>query len=54
LGRTNIFGYNYSVTPDANGVYASRAITQPAPRFLFLGIFITLSKDKSMNQLPSL
>jgi outer membrane cobalamin receptor len=54
LGRNNIFGYNYSATPDANGVYASRVITQPAPRFLFLGIFITLSKDKSMNQLPSL
>lgn len=54
LGRNNIFGYNYNTTSDANGVYASRAITQPAPRFLFLGIFITLSKDKSMNQLPNL
>ena len=54
LGRNNIFGYNYGLTPDANGVYASRAITPAAPRFLFLGIFITLSKDKSTNQLPSL
>jgi hypothetical protein len=54
LGRDNIFGYEFSSTPDANGVYASRAIRQAAPRFLFLGIFITLSKDKTINQLPTL
>jgi outer membrane cobalamin receptor len=54
IGRDNIFGYEYSSSPDANGVYASRAIRQPAPRFLFLGIFITLSKEKGINQLPTL
>jgi hypothetical protein len=54
LGRNNIFGYEYSNTANAAGVYNSRAIGQPAPRFLFLGIFITLSKDKSVNQLPTL
>jgi hypothetical protein len=54
LGRDNIFGYEYANTPDVNGVYASRAIGQPAKSFLFLGIFITLSKDKGINQLPSL
>lgn len=54
LGRDNIFGYNYSTTPDANGVYASQAIRQPAARFVFLGVFITISKNKSMNQLPNL
>ena len=54
LGRDNIFGYEFSSTPDANGVYAGRAIRQPAPRFLFLGIFITLSKNKTINQLPTL
>ncbi len=54
LGRDNIFGYEFSDTPNRNGVYANRAIRQPAPRFLFLGIFITLSKDKSINQLPTL
>jgi len=53
-GRDNIFGYNFSPTPNDDGVYASRAIRQPAPRFVFLGIFITLSKDKSVTQLPSL
>jgi len=54
LGRDNIFGYQYSDTPDANGVYASEAIKQPARHFLLVGIFITLSKNKSVNQLPNL
>ncbi len=54
LGRDNIFGYEYSVVPDPAGVYPGRAIRQPASRFLFIGVFITLSKDKSVNQLPSL
>jgi hypothetical protein len=54
LGRDNIFGYEYSETPDINGVYASRAIQQPARHFLLVGVFITLSKNKSVNQLPNL
>lgn len=54
LGRDNIFGYEFSNTTDANGIYASRAIRQPARRFLFLGVFLTISKNKSINQLPNL
>lgn len=54
LGRDNIFGYEYSTQPDASGAYVSRAIRQPAPRFLFVGVFITISKNKSINQLPNL
>jgi hypothetical protein len=54
MGHNNIFGYEYSSTRNEEGFYNSRAIRQPAPRFLFLGIFITLSKNKSVNQLPSL
>jgi hypothetical protein len=54
LGYENIFGYEFATTPDANGVFAGRSIGQPAPRFLFLGIFITLSKEKTINQLPAL
>jgi hypothetical protein len=54
LGRDNIFGYGFGNTLNGDGVYPGRAIRQPAPRFLFVGIFITLSKEKSMNQLPSL
>lgn len=54
LGRDNVFGYEYATTPGTDGVYAGRAIKQAAPRFLFLGVFITLSKDKSVTQLPTL
>lgn len=54
LGRDNIFGYEYSTTPNNNGVYEGRAIRQAAKRFLFLGVFITISKNKSINQLPNL
>lgn len=54
LGINNIFGYEYASEPGENGVYASRAITQPAKRFIFLGVFITLSKNKGINQLPNL
>ncbi len=54
FGINNIFGYEYANTPNNDGFYANRAITPPAKRFIFLGIFITLSKDKSINQLPNL
>lgn len=54
LGRDNIFGYEYASTADANGVYAERAIKQPARHFLLVGVFITISKNKSVNQLPNL
>ncbi|MBT1695777.1 carboxypeptidase-like regulatory domain-containing protein [Fulvivirgaceae bacterium PWU4] len=53
-GRNNIFGYEYSTQMNEQGVYNGRPIRQPAPRFLFIGIFITLSKNKSVNQLPTL
>jgi hypothetical protein len=54
LGRDNIFGYEYGDELNEQGMYNSRAIRQPAPRFLFIGIFLTLSKDKTINQLPAL
>lgn len=54
LGRDNIFGYEFSTTPNEIGLYSSRSIRQAARRFLFLGVFITLSKNKSINQLPNL
>jgi outer membrane cobalamin receptor len=54
LGRDNIFGYEYSHVENEDGYFNRRPIRQAAPRFLFLGVFITLSKNKTMNQLPSL
>jgi len=54
LGRNNIFGYKYASTADGNGIYRRQEVTQPAKHFLFLGLFITISKNKSVNQLPNL
>ncbi|MBX2870931.1 MAG: TonB-dependent receptor [Saprospiraceae bacterium] len=54
LGLDQVFGYEFASQPDAAGYFSSRAIRPPAKRFLFLGVFITLSKEKVLNQLPTL
>lgn len=54
LGLDQVFGYEFANSTDEKGHYPSRAIRPPAKRFLFLGVFITLSKEKTMNQLPNL
>lgn len=54
LGRTNVFGYRYAPQPDEAGTYASLPTAQGAKRFAFIGLFITLSKDKNANQLNNL
>lgn len=53
-GRKNTFGYQYNPKPDENGIYRRREIGQGATRFVFAGLLITLSKDKSANQLNNL
>ena len=53
-GRKNVFGYNYAPMPDAQGDYAGMAVGPPADRFIFVGVFITLSQDKKANQLNNL
>lgn len=54
FGRDNIFGYQFADQPNGQGVYEGQAIRQGAKRFIFLGIFITLSKDGQENQLENL
>jgi hypothetical protein len=54
LGRDNIFGYQYENEAGFDGVFNSMPTGQAAKRFLFLGVFITLTKDKTKNQLESL
>lgn len=54
LGFKNVFGYNYSNIPDANGVLARSPIVPAANQFFFVGCFITLSKSGSANQLDKL
>lgn len=54
MGTDNVFGYQYANTPDMNGDFQRRAITQPADRFFFVGFFWTISDDKKVNQLDNL
>lgn len=54
LGFQNIFGYQYNATPNDEGIYEGNAIVPQATRFIFVGFFITLSKDKNANQLNNL
>lgn len=54
FGIKNVYGYNYSNTPNSAGIYESQAIVPTADRFFFVGYFWTLSKDKKVNQLENL
>ncbi|MBO6661255.1 MAG: TonB-dependent receptor [Roseivirga sp.] len=54
FGRENIFGYEYADQANDQGVFESRVIGQAAKRFVFVGLFITLTKDKQTNQLNNL
>jgi hypothetical protein len=53
-GRENVFGYRYATEPDANGFYEREPNGQAAPVFAFIGVFWTISSDKSANQLNNL
>ncbi len=54
LGRDNVFGYEYSRQANADGNFRSVPIAQAAKRFIFFGVFYTLSSDKGANQLNNL
>lgn len=54
LGFSNVFGYQYNSRPSEDGIYESMPIEPQAKRFMFVGFFITMSKDKNANQLNNL
>ena len=54
LGRKNVFGYEYGTTPMEDGMYNSRPIILPSKHFYILGIFYTISKGGTLNQMKSL
>lgn len=54
LGFNNINNYQYSDTPNINGVFDRRAITPAADSFFFVGFFWTISTDGKSNQLDNL
>lgn len=54
FGTQNIGGFQFASVPNEAGIYESRPIVQGANRFFFLGVFITLAKNKNNNQLDRL
>jgi len=54
LGFNNVNGFQYSDTPNINGVFDRRAITPAADQFFFVGFFWTISDDNNSNQLDNL
>lgn len=54
MGTQNVFGYEYSQNPDANGIFNRREIVPTADRFFFVGFFWTISDNKKDNQLNNL
>ncbi|MEM6514943.1 MAG: TonB-dependent receptor [Bacteroidota bacterium] len=54
LGFQNVVNYQYTNTPDANGVFNRRAIQPSADSFFFVGFFWTISEDGTDNQLDNL
>lgn len=54
LGTRNINGYQYAQNADANGNFNRRALRPAADSFFFIGLFWTISEDKSSNQLDNL
>ncbi len=54
LGFNNVNGFQYSDTPNVNGIFDRRAITPAADQFFFVGFFWTISDDKNSNQLDNL
>ncbi|WP_201980642.1 TonB-dependent receptor [Hymenobacter rubidus] len=49
LGRQNIYGYTFAGQPDASGQLRSVAVTPPAPRMLFVGVFISINKNTKVD-----
>jgi hypothetical protein len=54
LGFEQVYGYNYDVAPNSEGVYGRSPIIPAAKSFFFVGCFITLSKKGESNQLDKI
>jgi hypothetical protein len=54
LGYDQQFGQTYAATPGPDGVYLSKPVLPGAKRWFLLGCFISLSKDKTINQLDKI
>ncbi len=49
LGRRQTFGHRFSQQPGADGHYSSVAVRPPTRRFVFVGLFISIGSDYSID-----
>ncbi len=54
LNIKNEFGYRYADSRNIDGIYPGEVIRPNADQFFFLGFFVTISPDKTENQLDQL
>ena len=54
FGFNNVNGYQYSRTPDSNGIFTRRELLPAADQFFFIGFFWTISESGTDNQLNNL
>src|SRR5690606_21194652 len=54
LGFNNINGYQYANVPNSQGNFDQCALQPAADQFFFIGLFWTISDDKTSNQLDNL
>lgn len=54
FGFNNVNGYQYSRTPNENGIFARRKLLPAADQFFFIGFFWTISESGTDNQLNNL
>ncbi|MET4108221.1 TonB-dependent receptor [Hymenobacter sp. UYP22] len=54
LGRENVYGYRYASLAAPDGSVGRTAVTPAAPRMLFLGVFVSINKNKpaDLNTAP--
>ena len=45
-GARQVFGYRFSNQPDADGHYASEALTPMARRYFFTGVYLSIGADR--------
>lgn len=49
LGAQQVFGYRYASRADAQGGFAREAVTPMAPRFFFVGLYLSIGSDRRKN-----
>ena len=54
LDAQNVYGYEYAINPDRDGIYNRQAVSPTADQFFFVGFFWTISNNKNENQLKNL